>query len=106
MTEIPQQPQSFAVVHGAGPLPPALARAVIAIGNFDGVHRGHRAVIAAARARARTLGAPAARARGARPRPPPPPPAAPRACWFVLRAPSPQLLPAARPAVPPHRRAR
>jgi riboflavin kinase/FMN adenylyltransferase len=60
MTEIPQQPQSFTVVHGAGPLPPALARAVIAIGNFDGVHRGHRAVIAAARARARTLGAPAA----------------------------------------------
>src|SRR5882757_9803911 len=60
MTEIPQQPQSFAVIHGEEPLPPALARAVIAIGNFDGVHRGHRAVIATARARARTLGRPAA----------------------------------------------
>src|SRR4030088_1024536 len=60
MTEIPQQPSSFAVIHGQEPLPPALAGAVVAIGNFDGVHRGHRAVIAAALARARTLGRPAA----------------------------------------------
>ncbi|BBK34632.1 FMN adenylyltransferase /riboflavin kinase [Stella humosa] len=33
--------------------------AVLALGNFDGVHRGHRAVIGAARAEARRLGAPA-----------------------------------------------
>lgn len=38
----------------------ALEGAVVAIGNFDGVHRGHRAVIAAALKRARALGKPAA----------------------------------------------
>jgi riboflavin kinase/FMN adenylyltransferase len=58
MTDIPQAP--FTVVHGARPLPSALSRAIVAIGNFDGVHRGHRAVIAAARARAQTLSVPAA----------------------------------------------
>src|SRR5262249_25389707 len=40
--------------------PGALAGAVVALGNFDGVHRGHRAVIAAATSRAAALGVPAA----------------------------------------------
>ena len=40
--------------------PEALAGAVVAIGNFDGVHRGHRAVIARAQALARRLGKPCA----------------------------------------------
>ncbi|MEQ8651207.1 MAG: bifunctional riboflavin kinase/FAD synthetase [Kiloniellales bacterium] len=39
-------------------LPPAARGASIAIGNFDGVHRGHQAVIAAAQAKAVTLGCP------------------------------------------------
>ena len=38
----------------------ALHGAVVAIGNFDGVHRGHRAVIGAALARAKALGRKAA----------------------------------------------
>ncbi|MCC7272130.1 MAG: bifunctional riboflavin kinase/FAD synthetase [Alphaproteobacteria bacterium] len=39
--------------------PAARLGAVVALGNFDGVHRGHQAVIAAAREHARALGAPA-----------------------------------------------
>jgi len=50
----------FVVLRGDAPVVPALAGAVVAIGNFDGVHRGHRAVIAAALARARALGRPTA----------------------------------------------
>jgi riboflavin kinase/FMN adenylyltransferase len=55
---------SFVVVHDAlelaAPADGALKGAVLALGNFEGVHRGHRAVIDAAVARARALGRPAA----------------------------------------------
>src|SRR5262245_15922147 len=50
----------FVVHRGTSRPEPALAGAVVAIGNFDGVHRGHRAVIGAALERARALGRPAA----------------------------------------------
>ena len=39
-------------------LPDRQTGAAVAIGAFDGVHRGHQAVIAAAREAARSLGAP------------------------------------------------
>jgi riboflavin kinase/FMN adenylyltransferase len=52
------EPHPFIVVHDDAPAA-ALHGAVAAIGNFDGVHRGHRAVIDAATARAAALGAPA-----------------------------------------------
>lgn len=61
MTTNPSQPaKSFVVLHDNAPDAGKLRGAVLAIGNFDGVHRGHRAVIAAALARARALGRPAA----------------------------------------------
>ncbi|MBV1707831.1 MAG: bifunctional riboflavin kinase/FAD synthetase [Hyphomicrobiales bacterium] len=41
-------------------MPPRLRGCVVAIGNFDGVHRGHRAVIMRAQARALAMGRPCA----------------------------------------------
>src|SRR5580658_7122661 len=51
--------KNFLVVRDSAP-GDALRGAVVAIGNFDGVHRGHRAVIGAALQKARALGRPAA----------------------------------------------
>jgi riboflavin kinase/FMN adenylyltransferase len=42
----------------ARPLPEHLRGGVVALGNFDGFHRGHQAVVAAAAARARAEGRP------------------------------------------------
>ncbi len=47
------------VVQGYRDVPPAARGAVLAIGNFDGVHRGHQALIAGALEEARAVGAPA-----------------------------------------------
>jgi riboflavin kinase / FMN adenylyltransferase len=57
------RPPFVLVRGGVGPnarLDGSLTGAVVAIGNFEGVHRGHRAVIDAAIARAREFGRPAA----------------------------------------------
>ncbi len=47
------------IVHGYRDVPQSARGAVLAIGNFDGVHRGHQALLADAAAIAKELGAPA-----------------------------------------------
>lgn len=47
------------IIHGYERVPDDLLGAALAIGNFDGVHRGHQALIAVTRNHARTLGGPA-----------------------------------------------
>jgi riboflavin kinase / FMN adenylyltransferase len=47
------------VVQGSDDVPAAARGGVLAIGNFDGVHRGHQALIAAAIEEGKRLGAPA-----------------------------------------------
>src|SRR6516164_4253456 len=59
MVANPVAAKTFHVVRDFAP-PQMLRGATVAIGNFDGVHRGHKAVIAAALSRARALGKPAA----------------------------------------------
>jgi riboflavin kinase / FMN adenylyltransferase len=56
-------PRRFIVIHDALAVSPNVGKlygAVVAMGNFEGVHRGHRAVLAAAVSRGRSLGRPAA----------------------------------------------
>ena len=60
MIDQPEPHKPFIVIRGEGASDAALRGAVVAIGNFDGVHRGHRTVIAAAIERARELHRPAA----------------------------------------------
>jgi riboflavin kinase/FMN adenylyltransferase len=50
----------IAVLRDPQSLPRSLARPVVAIGNFDGLHRGHRAVIDKTLSLARRLGRPSA----------------------------------------------
>lgn len=47
------------VIHGSDHVPRGARGAVLAIGNFDGVHRGHQVLLARARAIAKPLPAPA-----------------------------------------------
>lgn len=59
--ETAPRPVAALPVHRDGePVPEGLAQAVAALGNFDGIHQGHRALIAALREMAAELGRPSA----------------------------------------------
>ncbi len=57
MSVPPKLPASFPVIRDGAVAPPALKRGFVAIGNFDGVHRGHRAVLDVAKTHAKKSGA-------------------------------------------------
>lgn len=56
---VPVTGRRFTVCREDEPVPPAIAGAIAAIGNFDGVHFGHRALMAAVRETAGEVGRPA-----------------------------------------------
>jgi riboflavin kinase/FMN adenylyltransferase len=63
MSSRPQRnatPRGFAVCRGGEATPPGLRNAVVALGNFDGVHRGHRRLIEKTIAMAAERGCPSA----------------------------------------------
>jgi riboflavin kinase/FMN adenylyltransferase len=51
--------QQMRIVHGYQQVPPEIKGAALAIGNFDGVHRGHQALLLTALKQARATGRPA-----------------------------------------------
>src|SRR6476660_7479822 len=59
-TPCPCSMPSIALFRDPAALPEAVAHPVVAIGNFDGLHRGHRAVLDRTLAVSRRLGRPGA----------------------------------------------
>ena len=55
----PAKPPHMDLITGGAPLPGALRGGIVALGNFDGFHAGHQAVVGAARDWAHKLGRPA-----------------------------------------------
>jgi len=56
MTVSPAIRPGFSILRDGDPVPPRLEGAFVAIGNFDGLHRGHRAAIDRAAARGHAAG--------------------------------------------------